>query len=669
MEKIYTRIFNPRKNKSNVIKISFISLVLFTLISIATSAYSVSFIEVDRFLCKNQSFYFNYDGLIDLNPLNENTTKLFNVELRDELEKDGYSFYPSFNINTSKNYLISKNETSYELHTDGIWFYISKTIDANLSFDMLKSQYYFFREEVRYLFKYALRDGINKATGLNCISGDYNEMLMGIINIHDYPLTSLNCSYKTGSIYIDCSNDKNISKLLTGVLSDIVYHDRRSYLWGQNIIFVDLDDIKVNQESRFDSMDNPFIVLSEGEFASSLTSGQSVFINHVKYLRDLEKLPIEANKLGKDIDEISNFTSLIYSKLDKIKEKSKIGNDVDTKQYIEDNLFDSNKIDFYLSKLQHYQELYYQSLVLLNENPRYYYEDEYFTAAKRYLADFNSKLIIYQNKLDILRELHDTYNTFTNNVVSDINTKESTNFALLATIYTVLISIILFLIEQIQNRYGSKFAAAYTILIMLLYVILYYLFGVINITALMIMVVIGISIWIPLPMLILVDYKSIISFFNSKKKINISLLINDISIRLQLDLLFNWYIAFSDRELDYKEKIKYKLVDKLKRLLEKGENILNTVKTRKKDISIKEYHDFAIIKHKASLFQSYLEIISSNNKIVKADEMEFNNYSKRLDLLINALLPSRDKKVKIDTQPYYEHKKINVRKNDKHSKK
>jgi len=651
----------------------YITIILFSVISTTASAYSVSFVEVDRFLCKNQSFNFDYDNLIDVHPLNENTTKLFNIEMKEELEKDGYSFHSSFDVNTSKNYMLTKNETRYELHTDGTWFYISKTIDTNLSFDMLKLQYDIFRYEVRYSFKNALNDGINRAMRLNCIAGDYNEMLMGIINIYDYPPTSLNCSYKTGSIYIDCSNDRNVTKLLTNIWSNLVYHDRRSYLWGYNLVFVDLDDLRFNQENRFDSADNPIIVLSDSEFASSLTSGQSIFVKNVKYLRDLEKLPIEVNRLDKDVNEISNFTSLIYSKLDKIKEKSKKGNDVETKQYIADSLFDSNKIDFYLSKLQHYQELYYQSLVLLNENPRYYYEDEYFTVAKRYLADFNSKLVIYQNKLDILRELHDTYNTFTNNIVSDINTKESTNSNILIAVYSILITIILFLVEQIRNRYDIKIALGYFVLIMFLYTLLHYILGFIIITTIWIIVIIGIIIWLPLPKLLLIGYHGI-HYFQTKEdktkdKSNGLNIFSEWWIKFRLKWLFYFYMVFSDNELDYKEQVKFIIFNEIKILIKIGNNHICQIKKRKKDISLHNYNEFDITKDKARLFQSHLEIIRSNNKIVKADEVEFNKYSKQLDEITGTLLTSLDKKVTIDIKPYRANKKKDVGKNDEHSKK
>lgn len=444
------------------IKNTFFIFLFFLILGSIVSAdnYNVSFVQIDRFICKNTSeFSHNYEGIIDNHQLNQKTSKIFDKQFRESV-----IYWEEFNLtrgwNQTENrpnkvfYFLSQNNSQYRVETDGDWYFIKVNLAELIDPNQFDKEYNCFRHYQRFI-KYLLRESISEATGLNCIAGsDSYHGIMDLFIVQNYPMKNLSCHNELGSIFIDCLNDPTISQTLNTVWINISYHDRRSYISGINMIFLDLDEFKFNDRDDFDYMQKPMIVFSESKFANTLESGQSVFIKHIEYLQVLENLPIAIARLESEIVGITNFTNEVYDVLGDITENSHLSKDEEVQKLILNNPFDYKTVEYYINQLKLFQDIFNNALILKNDNPRLYFEDAYYTIANKYITELNSKLIIFKDKLDILRDLQGHYNSYTTDVSTEINTKDITLKNSLYLLITLLVTILLFVTKENVTKYG-----------------------------------------------------------------------------------------------------------------------------------------------------------------------------------------------------------------------
>lgn len=438
--------------------ILFISIFLLATSVAYSQEYNVLFAEVDRFICKNQThFDFTYDGIVDLPNLgyNKNETRIFNIELKKELEEEGFVYWENFDVNGSTLYLVYKNDIKYRIDTNGKWYSIMKFIEYPVNLDRLRQEYDIFRREAQNYFYFALKDAIEESTKLECIVGSNpNEALLDIVNIYNYPVETLNCEKEQG-IFTNCNKDPFVNKTISNLWSSAPEHDRRHYKWFGNRIFIDLNWLQFNEENEFDVMRFPLIVISQSEFASSLDSGQSVYVRHKEYLQNLEKIPIELAKLKKDVEALENITRDINANVKLIKKlwiSEKIEKIKNTISDL-DKRYESIGVE-YPDILGEAETFYSESTKLVNENPQKYYEDAYRNIAREYLSDLNSKLAVFRNKLNLLERKLEFYDTFTTNIISDINSQERTTTILKWAIRAILVSIALFILDFIYRSHN-----------------------------------------------------------------------------------------------------------------------------------------------------------------------------------------------------------------------
>lgn len=425
-------------------------LVLSLLFSVTSVAYKASFIQIDRFNCKSSGLLTSdYKYLISPKKFDFNSSKSFNQRLILELNKS-----KRFNVTSNWNFQhpsqiyynlwYNINNPIITLETEGDWYLLRMNLPDNVSLDTLEREYY---NRIQYDLgevRYAMYVTINEARDSGCIVGSgSSQALLEFFNFYEYPIKDLNCKSNRGSIFTDCFDDPIVTKATTNLWHNTTQEDRRGYIWFGNRIFVNMDQLFYNREEGLDFMQRSMIIFSESEFSSSLESGQIVFVDHVKHLKRLEELPFVIEELKNDITNITNFTNNIYHNLGLIRDEKQKGNDTNVQILINKNQFDYNRVQYYLDRLQYYQNKYYTSLDLANDNPRKYYEDMHKASASKYLAELNSRLIIFKDKLDTVRDLQSFYDSFTSNIISDINERQNINIAIGALVISLLLSLYL----------------------------------------------------------------------------------------------------------------------------------------------------------------------------------------------------------------------------------
>ena len=78
---------------------------------------------------------------------------------------------------------------------------------------------------------------------------------------------------------------------------------------------------------------------------------------------------------------------------------------------------------------------------------RAYYEDIYYDIALDYLTNFDSKLILFEDKLEVLRDLQSFYDSFTTNLMGEINDQSGIRL----TLSQLHQSIVLFIVALLAD--------------------------------------------------------------------------------------------------------------------------------------------------------------------------------------------------------------------------
>jgi len=433
--------------------------LLFTFIHIVNAAeYNIEISEIDRFICKKvgfgDNFHTNYENMVDNPGLNKSSSNLFNESFVKTIK-----VYEQLRIDWGGNgymlvYFISRDQIEYRIQTNGDWYSVKAKISNKIDSDEFKKEYYLFERDLKNI-KSALKSGIESATNFKCFVGsDYNHGLLRIFNIYDYPVETLNCVQESSSTRIDCTNEPIVNEVILALWPNITYHDRRGYIWGNNRIFVDLDELIYNQEDDFNIMGEPIIVFSKSGFVSSFQSGQSIFVRHVEYLQEIEKLAIQIQRLDKNRDDIVTTLKEIQDDIETLK-KLWLSKDA---QKVRDKIYDldkeyTNSEETYSGILGIAEGAYSETTNLINENPRKYYEDIYRGVIKKYTSDLNSKIFTFRDNKDRLEKKQEFYDTFSTSIISDINNQERTNNMLRGTIITILVTIFLFIINFFYKLY------------------------------------------------------------------------------------------------------------------------------------------------------------------------------------------------------------------------
>lgn len=575
----------------------FLFIILIFLNISQAAEFNTKFVEVDRFFCKNDTQNsFNYGNIVNDDDWIINTTSFNDGFIRRlniydyKLVRGWDASFPSGNIY----YKLSKNNTEFSVSTDGKWYYIEKIVPKPIDIDSVATEYYKFTDNLRYI-KSMLELGIKEATGLNCIAGSNgNNGLLDLVVFYNYPIENLSCYGERGSIFIDCSNDSTVNQIIPLLWNNLKDQDMRGYRGAYNYIFAYIDEFHFNAKD-FDYINYPTIVFSQSEFSDNLESGQGIYVKHVDYLHELEDLPFQIHLLNNDIEDISNFTSLMYDKLQIITENAKSGNDTGTQKIILDNMFDNEKLKYYIFRLAYFQNNYYNALKLANPSPRAYYEDMYYKAAINYLTDFNAKLIIYQSKLDILRDLHSNYNSFTTSIFTDINNRKGANTSIIFAFFAILITVLVFLIDQILRKYGYFIIRLYVYLILIIFCINFFIFRIESYLVLFLIIILGMILW-----LFSSGFISLLFFYIGKLEENEEInYFSKIKIRLLCELFIN-----SSENLDFNlhDTLKDKIAKEVTAIISNANDIFNaSQKLRSENDKYKEKRQR--VRRKISLYR------------------------------------------------------------------
>lgn len=421
--------------------------------------YNVEFIEYGHFTAYNSN-----NTLLKLDE--ENSLTFLDLFQEGIEEKTNFSFnYNSSPSNYSPIWIfISDNKGNYSIQTDGHFYFIRFNPNSPLNENELRSELFnefsFNANKIKYRLDYAI-NSINEWRG-SISPQQYGEI--SIFNIYNYKMKNLNCDKEQNSIITDCSHDPFVNKITNNFWGDIKVQKIKSYSQGYNLILANLDYFHSNKDYYpFIGMNSPMIVISEGEFASSVKSGQSFFVYSLPYIENINNLKNINDKLEISIEDISNYTSQVYTDLELIKRESqKENNEEKVKNLIINKSFDYNKTKLYLERLSFFQKEINKLNFLLGLNRDNYYNDLYTEITNEQLTELNSNLLVYEKKVEIFTQLQDTYNSFTLSILSDIHSSDDTRkqiwWGLGWGLFILLLDILIYhLMEHYQKRKKKEY--------------------------------------------------------------------------------------------------------------------------------------------------------------------------------------------------------------------
>lgn len=447
---------------ANLIKrLSWVICLLSLLITVSAETYTYETIDIDKLLC-GESYPQDYSDITDIVKLNSTSSDVFNKSFLEEATWWNFQLNRSWAHYPEIGWILLKNNTEYRIETDGAWFMLKATLKEKVDISNISRDYYYRSKDNVENIKDALPRALSDTLKLECRAGfDPHHSLLEIINIYEFPVNE-HCSYESGDIFLDCSNDSFIQEFLNNIWGNPEYQRRREYRWGGDRVFIELTGLEFGRTEDSFKMTNPMIVLSDSEYVGGLTvsgnetwmTGRTTFGNHFEFLYQLARIPLITKKAETDIEKIEIDTATIYEYFEKVKNSWESDNINETKELIRNLRIDYEKRKVYLERLKAYQEeYYYDKEFLLTENPQTYYEDAYYLISKRYLAELNAKILILESKINILIDLQNSYDSFAANILADINSSKNAinalNNATWTLRITVLLAILLFIIDVI----------------------------------------------------------------------------------------------------------------------------------------------------------------------------------------------------------------------------
>jgi len=309
----------------------------------------------------------------------------------------------------------------------------------------------------------------------------------------------------------------------------------------------------------------------------------------------------------------------------KTRELSQGEDNEETKRYIlDEGVIDYNEIKHYDSQLQFFQNKYHNSLHLVNDYPRSYFEDVYYRPAKKYLDNLNSKITIFKEGLDNLKNQQNNYDTYVTSIVSEINNKGKFNTTLITTIAAILVTVLLFLVEHIRKRYGYTL----TFIFVFFGIILYLVWK--GIPTLFLLIGLGIVVWMVLPSFFALIYLIAKNKFNLSKETgnNLDLIFKCIYYLTCNSILFNCYInSAKNNESTFHEFIRSLIILDIEKTLNKKKELMNSPYTVKKE----KIRNIRTVILKSTLLKQKISFLLSHKKIISNDHRKLEEFNKQLE--------------------------------------
>jgi len=581
--------------------LSFASLV-------SAQDYNIAIVEVDKIICSHKDISYDYEGVIE-NIIITNNKDNFDLSFFDSLKSSG------FTVEGIQNgvYKILKEKSIYYVETDGTFYYIRHELPKKVLISEIKGEYNQFREDIR-LIRLAIEEGAEKVNRTKCrVGANQNHALFDMVNIYNLSSEQIKCDYDTGDIIADCNKNLFITNSVSEIWSDLKYHNKNSYVGDKSsIVFVDLDEMKFNEINKVDHITEPAIIFSERLF-----SKQTVYVNHIEYIRKLEKIPIIIADLKRKNQEIEDFTNNIFENLDKAKQINQ-NNPEDIEKFIEKNNINVTQVKEYVKTLSQYQNDYHNNQRLIKSNPRNYYEDIYYGSANEYLIELNAELEVFKTKLDILLDLQSKYDSFNSNIISNDNSTNSITISLLITTIAILVSVLLFVFEALLKRYGNKLATDYIIICI---IVLGFILGALYflnlrwieyiVLILGIIILLGGVLWVIIPYII------------PKKTPNkVEMQSFNWVYKWKMNLLSDLYIvAYNNSEIDLYNSLRDRVFVHLENIVKLKEIINSNHESNK--LKRENYRDNDKIRKLAKFLKELLEDLISHGKIANKDKNSF----------------------------------------------